>query len=99
MAICTNITEIEIIPIKPKAGLLGFASFVLNGNIYMGSIGIMTRPEGGYRLLYPTKKVGSKNVNIYFPINKSFAETVEKEVVKKFEDVMKYARHSSFDNE
>lgn len=88
------ISEIQIIPIKPQNGLVGFASFVLNDSLYLSSIGIITRPEGGYRLLYPTKKVGIRNINIFHPINKSFAETIEKEVIKQFEDVMSHDRHN-----
>lgn len=81
--------EIQIVPIKPQDGLIGFASFVLDECLYLGSIGIITRPEGGYRLVYPTKKVGLRNINIFHPINKLFAESIEKEVISKFEDVMK----------
>lgn len=84
-----KISEIQIIPIKPMNGLVAFTSFVLNDRLYLGSIGIFSRPEGGYRLTYPTRKVGSRNINIFHPINKSFADEIEKEVVKKFEDVVK----------
>lgn len=84
-----KISEIQIIPIKPQNGLVGFASFVLDNNLYLSSVGVLTRPEGGYRLVYPTKKVGLRNINIFHPINKSFAESIEKEVINKFEDVMK----------
>ncbi|MFH1827030.1 MAG: hypothetical protein ABH812_01180, partial [bacterium] len=72
-----DITEIQIVPIKPINGLVGFASFVLRGDLYLSSIGIITRPEGGYRLLYPTKKVGERNINIFYPINKWFAQEIE----------------------
>ena len=91
-----NITEIQIIPIKPQEGLVAFASFVLDDNLYLGSIGIITRPEGGYRLVYTTKKVGIRNINIFHPINKEFSQSVEKEVIKEFEDVMKNDRYDSF---
>lgn len=91
-----KISEIQIIPVKPQDGLVGFASFVLDNNLYLGSIGILTRLEGGYRLLFPTKKVGIKNINIYYPINKNFAKSIEKEVIKKFEDVMNHDRYNSF---
>lgn len=84
-----KISEIQIIPVKPSNGLVGFASFVLDNSLFLGSVGILTRPEGGYRLVYPTKKLGLRNINIFHPINKTFAESVEKEVVRKFEDVMK----------
>lgn len=91
-----DISEIQIIPIKPQDGLVAFASFVLDDSLYLGSIGIVTRPQGGYRLVYPTKKVGIRNLNLFYPINKSFAESIEKEVIGKFEDVMKnYDRYDS----
>lgn len=88
-----TISEIQIIPIKPQNGLMAFASFVLDGNIYLGSIGIITRLEGGYRLVYPTKKVGVRNINIFHPINREFAKFIEKEVINKLEDVMKNDRY------
>lgn len=91
-----KISEIQIIPVKPQDGLVAFVSFVLDESIYLGSIAILTRPEGGYRLAYPTKKIGLKNLNIYHPINKDFANLIEKEVFVKFEDVMKNDRYDSF---
>jgi DNA-binding cell septation regulator SpoVG len=91
------ISEIQIIPIKPQNGLVAFVSFILNDYLYLGSIGIVTRPEGGYRLVYPTKKIGLRNINIFHPINKSFAETIEKEVINKFEDVMNHDRYDQAD--
>lgn len=93
-----KITEIQIVPIKPQAGLVAFASFVLDNSLYLSSIGIITRPEGGYRLLYPTKKIGPKSINIYHPINREFAQSIEKEVIAKFEDVMNNARYDSFNS-
>lgn len=93
----THISEIQITPIKPKGGLVGFASFVLNQCLYLGSIGIMTRPQGGYRLVYPTKKVSNRNLNTYYPINKLFAQEVEQAIIGHFEDVMNQShdRHNS----
>lgn len=91
------ISQIQIIPIKPQDGLVAFASFVLDDCLYLSSIGILTRPQGGYRLVYPTKKVGTRNINLFHPINKSFAENIEREVIEKFEDVMKnHDRYDSF---
>lgn len=88
------ITEIQVVPIRPKNGLIGFASFVLNEWFYMGSIGIMTRPSGGYRLTYPTKD----SYSLFFPINKEIAKEIEEKVINKFEEVTKsYDRHSEID--
>jgi len=54
-----KVTEVQIKVIKPKEGLLGFASLVLNDSLYLSSIGIYGRLDGsGYRITYPTKKVG-----------------------------------------
>jgi len=83
-----KISEVQIVPIKPKDGLMGFASFVLDDRLYLGSIGIMTRPEGGYRLTYPTKAIGIKSLNVFYPINKNFAQEIEKIIINRFEEVM-----------
>lgn len=94
-----RLSEVQIIPIKPQNGLVAFASLVLDNNLYLGSIGVMTRPQGGYRLTYPTKTVGAREINLYHPINKLFAETIEKEVLKKLEEVMNQNdRHNSFNS-
>lgn len=82
-----KISEIQITPVKPVNGLVGFASLVLDGSFYLGSIGIFTRPQGGYRLTYPTKSNGTKNLNVFYPINKQVAEFVEKCVLAEFERV------------
>lgn len=93
-----KISEIQIIPVKPQDGLVAFVSFILDESIYLGSIAVLTRPEGGYRLVYPTKKVGLRNINIFHPINKAFSQSIEKEVISKFEDVMKkYDRYNEAD--
>ena len=93
-----QITEIQVVPIKPCDGLVGFASFVLDNSFYLGSIGIYTRPKGGFRLTYPTRKLSGNSFNIFYPINKETAMQIEKEVVRKFEEVMKkYDRYDCSD--
>ena len=79
-----NVSNIQIIPIRPSSGLVAFASFILNENFYMGAIGIHTRPQGGYRLTYPTRKVSNDNLPIYYPINKEIAGVIEQAVMAKF---------------
>lgn len=92
-----KITEIQIIPIKPTNGLVGFASIIVDETLFLGSIGIFTRPMGGYRLLYPTKKLGTQDINIFYPINKQFGQEVENLISQKYEEVMKNDRHYSAD--
>ena len=91
------IEEIQISPIKPNNGLVAFASIVIDKHLYLGSIGIVTRPNGGYRLVYPTKKIGNSSINLFYPINKEFADYIEAVILKVYEDVMSKSnvRHSS----
>jgi len=101
-----QITEVQIVPIKPNNGLVGFASLVLDQKIYLGSIGIHTRIDGsGYRLTYPTKKVGDKNINIYHPIIRDLGLAIEQAILEKAKEVFercnegsKNVRHDSFIN-
>lgn len=84
-----NIQEIEILPVKPHKGLVAFASFILDGSIYLSSIGIVTRPQGGYRLVYPTKNVGIRAFAIFHPISRDAGSLIEEAVLNKLKDVMK----------
>lgn len=90
-----SITEIQIVPVKPNSGLVGFASCVINGCLYLGSIGIFTRLDGSYRLVYPTKKIGEKSINIFYPITRELGRQLEQVIISKFEDVMNHDGHSS----
>jgi stage V sporulation protein G len=83
----TTISEVQFFPVKPKDGLLGFVSFVVDDKFWMGSIAIFTRLEGGYRLVYPTRKVGGQNINIFHPINRDVSLQVETAVIKKVEQI------------
>lgn len=91
-----EVSEIQVVPIKPSNGLVGFVSFVFDRCLYCSSIGIYTRPAGGYRLTYPTRKGPNGDFNIFHPINREVAEEIEKVVIEKFENVTKsYDRHRS----
>lgn len=84
----TKITEVQIIPIKPNNGLVGFASLVLDNKLYLGSIGILKKIDGsGFRITYPTKKVGDKNINIYHPINKEVGVVIETAILNKAKEI------------
>jgi len=84
----TRITEVTIIPIKPKNGLVALASCVLDEKIYLGSIGIYTRLKGGYRLTYPNKKVGESAINLYHPITNIVGNIIEQAIVDEYEKLM-----------
>lgn len=83
-----KITEIQIVPIKPKDGLVAFASVVIENRLYLGSIGVHTRLDGsGYRITYPTKKVGEKSLNIYYPINQEMGKAIERAIISKIKEI------------
>ena len=93
-----RVTEIQITPVKPKNGLVGFASFVLYGEIYCGSVAIFTRPNGEHRLVYPSKMAGSEQLQVFYPINKAVGLEISKAVIKKFNEVTNNDRHSNFEH-
>jgi DNA-binding cell septation regulator SpoVG len=84
-----RISEIEIVPLKPNNGLVGIASLVYDNSLYLGSIGIITRPQGGYRLSYPTRPGTKISFNIFYPINSTIAEEIEQAVIARFEEVVR----------
>ena len=84
-----RITEVQITPIKPKDGLVAFASVVVENSLYLGSVGVYTRLDGsGYRITYPTKKIGEKSINIYHPINEETGRAIEEAIIRKAEEVL-----------
>ena len=90
------ISNISIKPIKPNKGLVAICSFTLFDKLHCSSIGIFTRPQGGYRLVYPTKLVNGTYINIYNPVDRLFGLEIEKEVSKEFQNVINQdVRHNS----
>lgn len=94
-----SIDEVQIIPVKPHNGLVAFCTFVINKSIYMSSIAIHTKPQGGFRLVYPVKSLGTRQISIFHPITQEAGKQIEEAVVYKFEEVMKQNdRYNSYDS-
>jgi len=88
------LSEIQIIPIKPRNGLLAFVSFVINNSFFVGDIALYSLlNKEGYRLSYPIKvlKNGLK-VNCFHPINNQVAETIETQVVDAYLKLIEKAK-------
>lgn len=84
------ISEIQIFPIKPKDGLVAFASCVINNSLYIGNIAIYTSPSRleGFRLVYPSKTLpNSKEINCVHPINKNAGNLISKAIIEKFIEI------------
>lgn len=98
------ISEIQIIPVKPKDGLVAFASCVINDRFYVGDIAIYTRPNGqDYRLVYPCKVLpNGMKINCFHPINRETADNITKEIIGAYlnltEKVERMERKSEFEN-
>lgn len=91
------ISEIQIIPIKPQNGLVGFTSCVINNQFYVGNIAIYTSPSsaGGFRLVFPQKKLASGQVvDCFHPINKEAGELVSTAIIKKYVELMDNFHHA-----
>lgn len=84
-----DVREVQIIPVKPRNGLIEFASCAIDGWLYLSSIAIYTKLNGqGFRLVYPTKKIGETNIPIFHPICKEAAEQIYNAVVEKLEKLL-----------
>ncbi len=79
-----KITEVKIEFIKPNNGLIGFASLVINDNIFLSSIGIHEKIKGGFRLTFPKKQ----EFTIFHPITKEASKQIEEAVFKELKEVM-----------
>jgi DNA-binding cell septation regulator SpoVG len=83
------ISEVQITPVKPKEGLVAFASCVINNQLYIGNIAIYTRPDGNdFRLAYPTKTLpNGKQINCVHPINRQAGEIIRRKIVERFVEI------------
>lgn len=83
------ITEVNIYPIRPKDGLVAFASCLFDSKLSLNSIAVYTRPDGsGYRLVYPAKILpNGKQVNLFYPVSKEIAQIIDKAIIEKYEEL------------
>ena len=85
------ITDVQIIPVYPKDGLVSFASCIFNEQFYFGCLAIHTSPSSpeGYRLVYPAKLLpNGKRANIYHPLTQEAGQVVQSAVISKYKDLL-----------
>jgi hypothetical protein len=82
-----EIRKIEIVPVPPQNGLVGFASFHIDNKFYVGSVAIFTSPStlGGFRLCYPTKM----GTTCFRPLSREVGEAIQSAVIARYLDIMK----------
>ncbi len=99
-----EVSEVNVTPIKAVDGLVAFASCVFNGQLYLGSLGVHRYLDGtGYRITYPTKRIGNRELNYYHPLNKVASKAIEQAVIAKCTELFKgsdeyYDRHRKATN-
>jgi stage V sporulation protein G len=82
-----EITEVNIFPIKPNKGLVGFASLIINNQFFVGNIAIYTLRDSskGYRLVYPNKKMKNGTfTDCFFPINKEAGSILYEAIILEY---------------
>lgn len=89
-----SISEVDIIPVKPRNGLIAFASCVVNGQLYLGNIAIHTRLDGsGYRLVFPVKVLpNGKEIQCVHPVTRQAGDRLLEAIVEKFEALIASAK-------
>jgi len=84
-----KVTEVQILPIRPRNGLIGFATIVLDHAIQISDLAVFTRPQGGFRIGYPKKKLpNGKDVPIFRPLTRELDQTLEVIIARKFEEIL-----------
>lgn len=84
-----KISEIQINLTKPKNGLIGFASFVVNEEIYLSGVAIHKKLNAdGYRLTYPIRKSGEQSFEVFYPINRMAGQQIESAILSRLNDVL-----------
>jgi DNA-binding cell septation regulator SpoVG len=84
-----QVTEVDIAFVKPKDGLIAFASVVLDDQLFLSGVAIHRKLVGsGYRLTYPTRKVGDAQFSLFHPIRKPIGFAIEQAIVDKLKNVL-----------
>ena len=83
-----QVTEVELDFVKPRDGLIAFASVVLDDQLYLGGIAIHRKLAGGHRLTYPTRRVGKQVFDLFHPIRRPLGHAIEAAILDKLNDVV-----------
>ncbi|MDN3508971.1 MAG: septation protein SpoVG family protein [Candidatus Neptunochlamydia sp.] len=83
-----NITKVELLPINPKNGLIAFACVEIDSQFYVSSIGVHKKLDGtGYRVTYPTKKIGEQHLVICHPTKPGLSKEIEEAIFEKVQEL------------
>ena len=84
-----KISNVQVRLIPEKHGLIAFASMVIDEKLRINGIGIHQKSNGsGYRLTYPTRKIGAKDAYLFHPISPETSAQIEQAVFDKLKTVL-----------
>ncbi|TET45423.1 hypothetical protein E3J62_07655 [candidate division TA06 bacterium] len=85
-----TISEVQILPVRPRDGLVAFACCLLNSQISLNNIAVHVRPDGmDIRLVFPqTILPNGKKVNTFYPITKDAGEKIRHAIQEKYEELV-----------
>lgn len=86
-----KVSQVEIIPIRPKEGLIGFATVEMDEQLLLHSIGIHRKKDGsGYRLTYPTRRGNSSEKSVFHPSTPDLSKEIERCVFQKANEIFDF---------
>jgi len=83
-----KISDIQILPLVPRDGLVAIASFIINGSLFVGDVAIFTSFKNplGFRLVYPDKILkNGKRINCVHPIAKETGRVISEAVISRIQ--------------
>ena len=92
-----RISDIQIMPLIPKDGLVAIASFIVNECLFIGDVAIFTTFKNplGFRLCYPDKILrNGKRINCVYPITKEAGRIISEAVIDKYKMLTADVRES-----
>lgn len=94
----TTVTETNFYPIRPTdKGLIGFSSFLFDNKLSLNCISVYLTPTGDIRLLFPNKTLpNSKEIHVFYPVNKETYEIMRQAVIKKIQELTKKVEGASY---
>ncbi len=86
-----TITDIQILPVKPKDGLMAFCNFTLNNQFHISSVAIFLSLDGQrYRLSWPLKVLpNGKKIEVIYPLSADVANKIREAIIEKYMELLK----------
>ena len=85
-----EISEIEIVPIRPQKSLVGFATCTFANSLHLGSLALHTDLlNKSFRIVYPVQKFANgKTIPLFYPINKITGAMIQEAIVREWNDLL-----------